>query len=78
VLVTTGLPRVLLGTLTRWIVALLWIAFATQIFLSIRRVYQQNWFTSVLKFFLGGFVYLIVLFAALIVTFVITVAVPTS
>jgi hypothetical protein len=49
-----------------------------QIFLSIRRVYRQSWFTSILKFFVGGFVYLIVLFAALIVTFVLTVVLPTS
>jgi len=50
----------------------LWIAFATQVFLSIRRVYRQGWFISVFKFFLGGFAYLIVLSIALTATFLIT------
>ena len=78
VLGTLGLPQILPESFAGWMVALLWIAFAIQIFLSIRRVYRQSWFISVLKFFVGGFVYLIVLFAALIVTFVITVVLPTS
>jgi hypothetical protein len=47
-----------------------------QIFLSIRRVYQQGWFISTLKFFTGGFIYLMVLSVALAATFFITVALP--
>src|SRR5438067_8307960 len=55
VLITMGLYRVLPGALAGWIIALLWIAFATQIFVSIRRVYRQGWFFSIFKFFAGGF-----------------------
>jgi hypothetical protein len=76
ILVTIGLNRVVSGADLGWIIALLWIAFAAQIFLSIRRVYRQGWFISVFKFFFGGFVYLIVLVAALAVTFFITLALP--
>jgi hypothetical protein len=47
-----------------------------QIFLSIRRVYRQGWFFTVFKFFLGGFVYLIVLVFALAATFFVTVVLP--
>jgi hypothetical protein len=75
-LATIGLNRVASGASAGWIIALLWIAFAAQIFLSIRRVYRQGWFISVFKFFFGGFVYLIVLVAALAVTFFITLALP--
>jgi hypothetical protein len=76
ILATVGLNRVASGASAGWIIALLWIAFAGQIFLSIRRVYRQGWFISVFKFFFGGFVYLIVLVAALAVTFFITLALP--
>ncbi len=76
ILATIGLNRVASGASAEWIIALLWIAFAAQIFLSIRRVYRQGWFISVFKFFFGGFVYLIVLVAALAVTFFITLALP--
>jgi hypothetical protein len=76
ILVTIGLNRVVSGADVGWIIALLWITFAAQIFLSIRRVYRQGWFISVFKFFFGGLVYLIVLVAALAVTFFITLALP--
>jgi Protein of unknown function (DUF3667) len=76
ILATIGLNRVASGADVGWIIALLWIAFAAQIFLSIRRVYRQGWFISGFKFFFGGFVYLIVLVAALAVTFFITLALP--
>ncbi|PYJ41084.1 MAG: hypothetical protein DME80_14310 [Verrucomicrobia bacterium] len=59
-----------------WIIALLWIAFVVQIFLSIRRVYRQGWFISIFKFLFGGFVYLIVLAAALVATFFATLLMP--
>ena len=74
---TMGLSRILPSTLAGWIVALLWTLFAVQIFLSIRRVYKQGWFFSVFKFFIGGFVYLIVLSLALAATFLITLALPS-
>jgi len=76
VLATIGLNRAAPGQLARWIIALLWTAFALQIFLSIRRVYRQSWFVSIFKFFFGGFVYLIVLSVALAATFFITLAMP--
>jgi len=76
VLATIGLNHMAPGTITGWIIALLWIAFVFQIFLSIRRVYRQGWFISIFKFLFGGFAYLIVLVFALAVTFFITVALP--
>jgi hypothetical protein len=76
ILATFGLNRVASGAPAGWIITLLWIAFALQIFLSIRRVYRQSWFVSIFKFFFGGFVYLIVLSVALAATFFITLAMP--
>jgi hypothetical protein len=76
VLATIGLNRVIPGAIAGWTIALLWIAFVTQIFLSIRRVYRQGWFISTLKFFTGGLVYLIVLVVALAATFFITLVIP--
>ena len=76
VLATIGLNRVIPGPIAGWVIALLWVAFVVQIFLSIRRVYRQGWFFTVFKFFLGGFVYLIVLVFALAATFFVTVVLP--
>jgi hypothetical protein len=76
VLATIGLNRAAPGPIAGWTIALLWIAFVMQIFLSIRRVYRQGWFVSVFKFLFGGFVYLIVLVVALAVTFFVTIALP--
>jgi hypothetical protein len=76
VLATIGLNRVIPGPMAGWTIALLWIAFLVQIFMSIRRVYRQGWFISLFKFLFGGFVYLIVLVLALAATFFLTVALP--
>src|SRR6266498_641867 len=76
VLATIVLNHIAPGTITGWIIALLWMAFVVQIVLSIRRVYRQGWFISIFKFLFGGFAYLIVLVFALAVTFFITVALP--
>jgi uncharacterized protein DUF3667 len=76
VLATIGLNRVAPASIGGWIIALLWIAFVVQIFLSIRRVYRQGWFVSIFKFLFGGFVYLIVLVAALTATFFVTLILP--
>jgi hypothetical protein len=76
VLITMGLNRAMPAALAGWVIGLLWATFVVQIFLSIRRVYRQGWFFSIFKFFVGGFVYLIVLFLALAVTFFITLAMP--
>jgi len=76
VLATMGLNRIAPPALAGWIIALLWILFVVQIFLSIRRVYRQGWFFSVFKFFVGGFAYLLVLSVALAATFFVTLAMP--
>jgi hypothetical protein len=76
VLATMGLNRTAPSALAGWTIALLWTTFAVQIFLSIRRVYRQGWFFSIFKFFVGGVAYLVVLFAALATTFLITLALP--
>ena len=76
VLGTIGLNRVIPGPIAGWTIALFWIAFLVQIFLSIRRVYRQGWFISIFKFLFGGFVYLMVLVLALAATFFLTVALP--
>ena len=76
VFATMGLNRVAPATLAGWVIALLWITFVVQIWLSIRYVYRQGWFLSTFKFFVGGFVYMIVLFLALAATFFITLAIP--
>src|SRR5207302_1974888 len=65
VLITIGLHRTIPGIFANWIVATLWVVFGIQIFMSIRRVYRQGWFFSVFKFFVGGFVNLMVLGVAL-------------
>jgi ribosomal protein L32 len=76
VLATIGLNRVAPGAVAGWLIALLWIAFVTQIFLSIRYVYRQGWFFSIFKFIFGGFVYLVVLVLALAITFFATLVLP--
>jgi hypothetical protein len=76
VLATIGLNRVTPAPIAGWVIALLWIAFVTQILLSIRYVYQQGWFFSIFKFLFGGFVYLMVLVFALAATFFATLALP--
>jgi ribosomal protein L32 len=76
VLATIGLIRFATGAIAGWLIALLWIAFVTQIFLSIRYVYRQGWLLSVFKFLFGGFVYLLVLVFALAITFFATLVLP--
>src|SRR5213075_210044 len=76
VLATVGLTRFAPGAIAGWLIALLWIAFVTQIFLSIRYVYRQGWFISIFKFIFGGFVYLMVLLFALVITFFATLVLP--
>ncbi len=76
VLATIGLNRFVPGAIAGWLIALLWIAFVMQIFLSIRYVYRQGWFFSIFKFLFGGFAYLIVLLIALAITFFATVVLP--
>jgi uncharacterized protein DUF3667 len=76
VLATIGLNRVLPQAIAGCLIALLWITFVVQIFLSIRYVYRQGWFLSIFKFLFGGFVYLMVLVFGLAITFFATLALP--
>lgn len=56
-----------------WILSL---ALITQVFLSIRQVYGQSRLMTTFKFFFGGFIYFGVLMFALIVTAIVTLALP--
>ena len=76
VLATIGLNHVAPGPIAGWLITVLWIAFVTQILLSIRFVYRQGWFLSIFKFIFGGFVYLMVLVFALAITFFATLVLP--
>lgn len=73
---TMGLNRVA-PNISGLVCGLLITAAVFQIFFSIRRVYRQGWFFSLIKFFFGGFVYLIVLLVALAATFFATLALPS-
>ena len=57
--------------------AILVIAVILLLLFSIRRVYRQGWFISLLKFVFGGFIYFLVLSLALAATFFATLALPT-
>jgi len=72
---TMGLSRIA-PNLVGWMSAILWTTFAVQILLSIRRVYRQGWFFSLIKFCFGGVAYLAVLSIALFATFLVTLALP--
>ena len=50
--------------LSGWITGLMICAIVVQIFLSIRRVYKQGWFMTMVKFLFGGFVYCVILVLA--------------
>jgi hypothetical protein len=75
-LTTMGINRILTGALAGWLIVLLWIAFAVQILLSIRRVYRQGWIKTVTKFWLGGVVYVLILVLGLAATFFATLVIP--
>src|SRR5206468_12013703 len=57
--------------------AILVIAVILLLLFSIRRVYRQGWFISLLKFVFGGFIYFLVLSLALAASFFATLALPT-
>lgn len=58
------------------IVFVLTLVAAVQVFLSVRRVYQQGWVFTTFKFVLGGVVYLFVLAFGVAITAFITLALP--
>ena len=60
-----------------FVTAVLVIATILLVLFSIRRVYRQGWFITVLKFIFGGFAYLLVLLLALAATFFATLALPS-
>jgi hypothetical protein len=63
--------------LSGWIVGLMSCAILIQIFRSIRHVYKQGWFFTMVKFLFGGFVYLVVLVFAVFLTAIVTLAMPS-
>jgi Protein of unknown function (DUF3667) len=75
-LLTMAANRVAPGPIAGWFIALLWTTFAVQIFLSIRRVYRQGWFKTLVKFWVGGALYVVILLLGLAGTFFATLAIP--
>jgi hypothetical protein len=63
--------------LAGWITGLLVCAIVVQIFLSIRRVYKQGWFMTMVKFLFGGFVYFVILVLAVGATALVTLILPS-
>lgn len=59
-----------------WITGLMVCAIVVQIFLSIRRVYKQGWFMTMLKFLFGGLVYCVILVLAVTATAIVTLMLP--
>ncbi|MFL6519971.1 MAG: DUF3667 domain-containing protein [Chthoniobacterales bacterium] len=62
--------------LAGWIKGLMACVIAVQIFLSIRRVYKQGWFMTMVKFLSGGLVYCVILIFAVAATAIITLILP--
>lgn len=62
--------------LAGWIKGLMACAIVVQIFLSIRRVYKQGWFMTMVKFLSGGLVYCVILIFAVAATAIITLILP--
>lgn len=60
-----------------WITGLMTCAIVVQIFLSIRRVYQQGWFMTLVKFLFGGLVYCVILVLAVGATALVTLMLPS-
>jgi hypothetical protein len=65
------------ATLGGLITAVMVCVIVVQIFLSIRRVYQQGWFMTMLKFLFGGFVYFVILVLAVGATALVTLILPS-
>lgn len=60
-----------------WITGVMTCVIVVQIFLSIRRVYKQGWFMTILKFLFGGFVYCVILVLAVGATALVTLMLPS-
>ncbi len=74
-LVGMGAARVIPSLQTLLVFALSIVA-SVEVFISIRRVYNQGWFLTTFKFFLGGFVYLVILVLAVGATAFVTLLLP--
>ena len=66
-----------LPPLSGWIIGVMSCVIFVQIFLSIRRVYEQGWFLTTLKFILGGIVYCVILVIAVGATAFVTLLLPS-
>ena len=66
-----------LPALSGWIIGVMSCAIFVQIFLSIRRVYEQGWLVTTLKFVLGGIVYFVILVFAVGLTAFVTLLLPS-
>jgi hypothetical protein len=66
-----------LPILSGWINLVMAIVIVVQIFLSIRRVYKQGWFMTLVKFLFCGFVYLVILVLAVGATALVTLMLPS-
>jgi len=73
--VALGLKHVL-PSLEPFLLAAMITTAVVQIFLSIRKVYGQGWILSLFKFFVGGFVYFIVICLSLATTVFVTLILP--
>ena len=73
--VALGMKR-LLPSVEPFLLAAMITTAVVQIFFSIRRVYEQGWLMSLFKFFVGGFVYFIVLCLSLAATVFVTLILP--
>jgi hypothetical protein len=62
--------------LAGWIKGLMACTIVVQIFLSIRRVYKQGWFMTMVKFLSGGLVYCVILIFAVAATALVTLILP--
>jgi ribosomal protein L32 len=76
VLISIGLNMWIPGALQVLATIALCLLVFAQIFLSIRRVYRQSWFMSLLKFCLGGMIYLFVIALAVGTTAFLTLVLP--
>ena len=65
------------AALAGWIKGLMACAIVVQIFLSIRRVYKQGWFMTMVKFVTGGLVYCVILVLAVAATALVTLMLPS-
>lgn len=63
--------------LSGWIIGLMSCAIVVLIFLSIRRVYRQGWFFTMVKFLFGGLIYFIILVLAIAATTFVTLLLPS-